>query len=51
MVGSQSIADIGGYDVGVPVADTIQATHGFDPDKNSMFWGDELIERSFQNVR
>jgi|LGVF01.1.fsa_nt_gb hypothetical protein len=27
MVGSQSIADIGGYDVGVPVADTIQATH------------------------
>jgi len=37
MVGSQSIADIGSYDVGVPVTDTIQATHGFDPDKNPMF--------------
>jgi len=51
MMVSQSIADIGGYNVGVSVADTIQATHVFDPDKNSMFWGDELIERSFQNVR
>ena len=51
MVGSKSIADVGGYDVGVPVADTIQAAHGFNPDKNSLFWGDELIERFFQNVQ
>ena len=43
MMGSQSVVDIGGDNLGVPVADTIQAAHGFDPDKNSMFWGIEWI--------